>query len=786
MIIKEYSSLIDQLKPLVMEEHFQELFDQLTANESSSDRFLIKMELNRLATLCTRNIDLREKTELPWEAVVQGQQKHFLDEPAKAILLESLSLYQQHYTLGVYEEVINSHKRRREALRDAAHKKVTASQDSPFVVPLTVLGSYFNREEERMHYSIKVDIQHQDQRITANSTDLSVNGIRIRAPKSHNLQTQAKVKLFLLELIKDGIFEVLQQGIDYQVVKIESKDDSDFISLKRLDSNASLSELLEQLIHAYKGRYKVDVSDIMHTATGLGLERQYLPHFPHLSTFAGTKNQQWHLSHLLLSQENQTILNDFVDQNDINQLPAMLTHQRIEKILQEPSNPAHKMFVCFSHNASGKLFFYSATLWELEQQTLTNLFLGFGARKTSFRIYRLDHYAIDHQRPYKASVLPQEDRHYSSAIEAELKQLQYSLVLQDLTNEQVRRLYQSRLDTENVNALKVFAQPKINSHQIRQVAMEFSERRMEARFAFKTLVHIRQGDIDVKAISQDISGRGMQLNLDDIIEFNNDEPLLLSFPKLQPLAGKLKLVEMPYKLVRSRRNGQSLHLVSVMGNEPHMGVAFLKKLIEANKEKLQKLTENNAEAKELAEALKNLMMRHLPGVLWFVEKTIKNAKLSCLAATSERHLLTDIFDTTPYGLDLTALLDHGVLKRDLLDPVRTMNPDYEMDFFEVFMSLLPSGELLCQQPRIIGDINAQLKFIRQAQDHGQFYAIRVYRGAAHKPDMSYIRRETEYMLPYAPHKVKQLEEMLWQVIGLGEILDITHEVLLRYPSLSQH
>ncbi|MGL4474943.1 MAG: PilZ domain-containing protein, partial [Shewanella sp.] len=766
MIIKEYSSLIDQLKPLVMEEHFQELFEQLTAGESSSDRFLIKMELNRLATRCTRNIDLRDKTELPWEEVLVDQQKHFLDVPAKAILLESMSLYQQHYTLGVYEEVINSHKRRRESLRLAASAKAKQVLDSPFFMPLKILGSYFNRNEERMHYSLKVDIHYQGQSYAVNSTDISVSGIRLKLPKNHALSLQAKVKLFLVELINDGVADEIKQGVEYQVVQIESTANADFVSFKRLDAMPALSELLEQLLQTYKGRYKIDVSDVLNTATGLGLERQYLPHFPHLAVFTTKKEQQWHLSYLLLSQENQSILNDFVDQNDINQLPAMLTHARIDRLLKAPQDIRQQLFICFSHNANGKLFFYSATLWELEQQQLLNLFLGFGARKTSFRIYRVNPYAIDHQIPYKASVLPLESSDYSPEVTEQLTLLQHSLIVQDLTNEQARRLYQARLDVENANALKVFAQVKINAHQIQQVAMEFSERRMEARFAFKTLVHIRQGDINAKAISQDISGRGMQLNLDDVLEFNTDEPLLLSFPKLQPLAGKVMLVEMPYKLVRSRRNNQSLHLVAIMGHEPHMGVAFLKKLIEANKEKLQKLTENNAEAKELAEALKNLMMRSLPGVLWFVEKTINNAKLSCLAATTTKHLLTNIFDNFPQGIDLSAMLGDGVLKRDFLDPVRTMNPDYEMDFFEVFISKPATGSLTCLQPRIIGDINAQLNYIVKAQQQGQFYALRIYRSAAHKPDMAYIRREIEYMRPHAPQKVKELEDMLWQVIGL--------------------
>lgn len=62
MSLDNHSALIEQLKPLLMEPDFQDIFDQLTADESNSTRFLLKMELNRISSQCTRIIDLRDKT----------------------------------------------------------------------------------------------------------------------------------------------------------------------------------------------------------------------------------------------------------------------------------------------------------------------------------------------------------------------------------------------------------------------------------------------------------------------------------------------------------------------------------------------------------------------------------------------------------------------------------------------------------------------------------------------------------------------------------------------------
>ena len=114
MSLDNHSALIEQLKPLLMEPNFQEIFQQLTVDENNSTRFLLKMELNRLASPCTRIIDLRDKSELPCSEVMLGQQRHFLDEPAKHSLQEAMSLYRNKYTLGVYEYVIAAHQLRRQ------------------------------------------------------------------------------------------------------------------------------------------------------------------------------------------------------------------------------------------------------------------------------------------------------------------------------------------------------------------------------------------------------------------------------------------------------------------------------------------------------------------------------------------------------------------------------------------------------------------------------------------------------------------------------------------------
>lgn len=789
MSFEQHNALIEQLKPLLMETNFDELFDNLTAQESNSTRFLLKMELKRLSSLCTRIIDLRDKSELPCETFTCGEQSHFIDTPAKNSFIEALALYQGHYTLGVYEQVMSAHKLRCQKSRNNRIEKQVVPP--PYLASGTVLGSYFSRSEERMNYSIRIGvIQAPLSEIRGITVDLSVGGARVRLPLEHGLNTDKPIRVKLLELSDEYYFQDLQQGVDYQVVDIESNHEYSWLRLKRIGGSDALSDMLGKLIHSYKFRYKVDINDILVAASGLGFERHYLPHLPHLPLYVEQIDGQYVVTHKLLSRDNQRLQHFFIDEKEVSQLSGMLTPSRLNALIKHPDNETHALFFCFTFQTQGNIFFYSATLAELLEQDLLGLFIHFGASKSSWSIFKLVSHQVDHQTSYKSSILPGDSSHYSALTEAQLKRFTHVLQLIDLTNEEMLDRYrQWQPQGREVNELKPFGQQKINESQIKLLSLQFTERRNEARFSFKTQVDISQGKQSVPGFTLDISGKGLQVNLDDPADFDSSEPLLLSFPKLQPLAGTTKLSQLPYRLIRTRKNGVTIHLAAMIGHTQHVGVAFLNRLIETNRDKLKKLTEANGDMKELSDGLKNLLMRDLVSVPYFIEKNPKSATLSVLGVSKHANEIADLFAATAQQslqYNLASVLDNGRLKRDFIDPIRQMKPQDGLNFFEVFLQVSRQSQgrikLKCITPQEIGNEAAQIHFIRQSQHLGKFMALRVYRGATAKPDLSYIKRELEHISLHAHHKATQLEQLMWRIIGVGEFLDITAEVLLRYPS----
>jgi hypothetical protein len=264
----------------------------------------------------------------------------------------------------------------------------------------------------------------------------------------------------------------------------------------------------------------------------------------------------------------------------------------------------------------------------------------------------------------------------------------------------------------------------------------------------------------------------------------------LSFPRLQAAAGKANLTHLPYRLIRSRNNELTLHLSATIGHSPHEGVEFLNKLIAHNRQKLEQLSDNESQQKELADGMKNLVMRQLPGVPYFIEKTLKAARMAYIGIGTTTDEISHLFaqdSDKVLQYNLMPLLDNNVLKQQIIDPIKLMKPNQDMVFFEVFMQLTRHArgtvQIHCKLKSELDGREQQIQFITQSKKVGRFMALRVYLGATDKPDMSYIRRELEYINMHATHRAKQLEEQLWKVIGSGELLDITAEVEIRFPSL---
>ncbi|MBU1437400.1 MAG: PilZ domain-containing protein, partial [Gammaproteobacteria bacterium] len=71
-------------------------------------------------------------------------------------------------------------------------------------------------------------------------------------------------------------------------------------------------------------------------------------------------------------------------------------------------------------------------------------------------------------------------------------------------------------------------------------------------------------------------------------------------------------------------------------------------------------------------------------------------------------------------------------------------------------------------------------FVQDALANDLLFCFKIFLSRTGRPDTEHISKELGYVSVYAIHKAKVLEEELWSVVGVGDVIDISDEILLRY------
>ena len=111
----EISKKAKQLVPYMHFQNFEEIFEEMTADEKGNVAFLLRMELKRLNTPCIRIMDFRNDGDT--EEFVFNNIRHFLQKEDIEDFKNLLELYGNIYTNGLQEEVTKNHNQRKKQKR---------------------------------------------------------------------------------------------------------------------------------------------------------------------------------------------------------------------------------------------------------------------------------------------------------------------------------------------------------------------------------------------------------------------------------------------------------------------------------------------------------------------------------------------------------------------------------------------------------------------------------------------------------------------------------------------
>lgn len=810
--LQQYIGVIDRMKSLLNSADFDQVFGLLTSDLPKSKQFLLKMELKRMAQPCNYFIDLRGHVDGDVKPYEYMGKTHYMDATAIKVFEEGLKQYGS-YTLGLYEEVLNTENNFRVMHRKQTEERVrTALSQGPansdnfndsnkdkaqLIAKQIHFGHYATRRDERMHFSIDVEVEVGGKRYSASTSDLSVSGCKVRLTSPLKVETGQQIKLHFTGLEQEFMLG-LADGVSYKLIDTEQQGNTTFLRMQRLpdDNEQQFASFLQNFINGNKRRYKVNLDNVCQTLSCKGYEQFYLPRINSLPVFIAVRQGQPIPVCALTTDYNKTIWQYFLDEQHQAVFNTVCSVKRLKALLQQSSEVKSTILYSFTHAVKGKLFFYSATQEELAvSDNMRQLFLGFGASKPSWRVFQLTLCRTNPALGEVALAVPEQKNVKTPApLSAQVKQyiqdLRYIISFSDITGEQNTFWYQSYpVDTQQLKLLAQFGHKKlVNAPPCDAVAVQYVNLRSESRYLYKTAIAVADSEnqTELSGYSRDFSSKGMQIETTLPVRFKKGDILLLKLPDMQKISNKYDLSALPYEVMAVSKSHTIMNLRAAEGTEPHQGRLFFQQLIQNNRAKLTQ-AEESPRYPGLSGALRNMYLTsqhafglyiHRKGIRYEITNVAKGH-----TGTSLHQLLT-LQTHSDNQLDLALILQNNAASLHFAQQLKHMKRFDTPKQFELFVVINNSTgnapEAYCRYDYEFSSEQAKQEFVLNALQNSVLFSYRLMLSRTGRPDTDFIAPELSYISAYAIHKAKQLEEELWSVAGVIDVIDISAELPWRF------
>lgn len=805
--LKEYHDIIEELKPMINEPEFNQVLNQVASAISKQKRFLLKMELMRLARPCIRLIDLRGLIDSKCRLYEHQGKEHFLDELAIETFERQVRIFGE-YTIGVYEMVTNTennfrvmHKKEQQDSKSTQKKPQEVKPVAEnFQAPLLKFGNFAQRDEERMNFSVKIEIFSElNKSIQATTIDVSVKGLKVKASREHWFKPGERLTVQFRGLEKEYLLDK-RHVVAYIIISIEYAKDEQRLNLKREFDipSPSFDNFFQRFIHGNKRRYKVNLDNTITAIQNKTYEQYYIPNFASVPVFIEKSENQYIPKYALANDCNREEIQYWANEFQDLKIGYLLTEERIKKGLSLAKGQQEMFIFVFNHIKDKNVYFYSATHAELDAKPdLKHLFLGYGSRKASWRIYKLQFTSVNPEqshRPLSISnsindKVKRQNQKPSPRLMSRLKNINHVALLTNITDDVSTEHYQKfRIKREQLSELKVFGHPRNKPPaSVTVYRFKYFNQRRETRFLLRTAVQVRIDDVLLEGHTEDISTQGLRIELDQFFHHTDKVKITLTFPQLQSVTSKYKLSDLPYVVRNVSRDGHVVHLQNFITQQNDTARRFFEALIKSNRSSLRAYRDKE-EVEGIGEALRNIYAQNVINVAYFLHKDGLDYVPDAVATSLDTNRLSQLlhFQANPGQFNLYPLYRNADSYHDFIkNTLAKIKPNNRPQMRELFIAFDPNKELIGDAinsyfSEQLSNLQQRKKFITQALQNGQFIAVKVFLARTGRPDFETMQSELNYLSVYAVHKAKLLEERLWNVSAMGDIIEVTDEVLRRF------
>lgn len=819
-ILEQYRHLIEKLVPRVMEPNFDSLFKEMTKDISKPHQFQIKLEINRLKQLDPRIVDLRGHVDgnvLPYKH--QGK-THYLDSIATKVFEKEIAHYGD-FTVGVYEKATNTEnnyrvlhrkeqqerlaeknrvadlKKQQGQLTHDVQEQIKESRNNTYHAHQVQFQSYAIRSEERMNYSISVELDlSSGDVIKATSSDLSVSGCKVKMPFNASIDVGEKLRMELKGLEEEFTLG-LKEGIEYQVVGVDQVDDFKYVRMKRTYNKdiSAFDDFLGNFIKGNKRRYKVNMDNTEAAVIIKGYEQYYAPRITTLPIFISQDNERLYVSSVLTTENNKSTLRYWLNNMRQPILPQLFNQNRLKKLL---TGEQQTYLYSFTHVQKQRVYHYAILHQELENnQQLRHLFWGFGAHRDSWRVFKLHISKASYDSAHRPLSLPDAaseeirnvNRPPSPRVQAVIGKTIAIIGMDDITEQSEHKLYKAfKFDRTIANKLKICCVNTAPPHKIEIIAVDYVNLRKETRFFYQTPVTLELPSSEsFTGHTLDFSTKGIQVKLAQNCAFEKGNVVLTSLPELQKITRKFKLIRLPYEIMQISKCGKLINLRIYEQGDDHNGKKFFQQLIQTNHTKLT-AAEDKQTIPGIAQAMRNIYISICPNMPFFIHRKGIHYMINIIGQGGQSNAMHQImahFKEDDYDYHLYPLIQDQMLNTLYANSIKAMTRQDLPITRELLIRIIRKEQDVERAVQVhysgpLDELQDYQAFIDEAMENDLFFAFRVYISRTGRPDVNYIAKELQYIGNYAKHRAKLLEEELWGVIGIGDVIDITDEMLYRH------
>ncbi len=803
----KHQTLINSFRGHVDKSDFAEKFSASTKTLAKNESFLLKMELKRLASICTRSIDLRGLVDGNCKTYEHQGQNHFLDSVAIKTFEENVEYYGA-YTFGVYEAVKSTENHFR-----VIYQKEQAGIKQPIAETVKKLPEklqcpaklyqftdYFDRAEERMNFAINlIVILKSKEQIPATSSDISVNGCKFRFTEQPLLSTGDTISIKFTGLEQEFQFGS-SDVFTFKVKNSHQDGDTQLLGCQRIE--APEKDAFKRFLHAYiqgnKRRYKVNLDNTIKALQARSYEQYILPKINELPIFVMQESTKLIPRYALTTNNNQAVFQYWQDEAGHSTLHCLLNEERIARLKAQAGQQKSLVVYSFIHQHQGKSFFYSIDERQLaKEDAFFTSFLTFAANKKSFAITELTCLDINKNSGYAsftvANTQTKKNQYInlppSDEVKSCLASLPNIIVASDVTHPSFVEQYQQgsseKIDTSK---LKLYGHRRLKTPAVvDELGVSYKNQRQELRFIYHTEAVVECNNVKWGGESQDFSVSGLKIQLDSSAVLSMGDIVYLTFPKLQKITSAFDLKQLPYEVVRINKKKTIINLRVHVKEHQHIGRAFFKLLINKNRGKLT-TDEYAMLTPGLPAALRTCYVKSMKIPALVVQTSGSRYKIEVLASNhGESELLQQMKRLSDrqrfYNLYplLTKLQTNNVLEQSLKTLLTNEEPITKL----VYLAVNPSVDKVDKSVSVALDSELNTPelrqfFIKKALKGGQFYCLQLTISRTNEPDMEYLNTELSYVSAYAIHRGKQIEQDIWSVVGVIQVFDVTKDALLSH------